>query len=153
MGKRRPSLSADQLGFSFDAPKPAREAAALSGMDRIVASGISQALTGDGRSRWEISGKVSELLSEDVSKLMLDAYASEARGDHNVPMHRALAIIAVTERVDILDAWLRRIGVSALDGDEIKTAKLGHLQRRLAEIKLEIKEIEKTAMPIKRERK
>jgi len=150
MGKRRPSLSADQLIFSFDAPKPARDASALAGLDRMVASGVATALKDDGRSRFEIAGKVSELLHEDVSKFMLDAYAAEARDDHNVPMHRFLAIIAVTERVDILDAILRRIGVACLFGEEINTARLGHLQRQLAEIKTEIREMEKSTHPIKR---
>jgi hypothetical protein len=148
--KRRHSLNPDQLGFSFDAPEPAREVAALAGLDRMVASGISQALNGDSRSRYELAGKVSELLSEDVSKLMLDAYASEARDAHNVPFHRALAIFAVTERIDILDTLLRKIGVSALFGEEIKTARLGHLQRQLAEIKADIRSIEKDAKPIQR---
>lgn len=151
MGKRRPSLSADQLGFSFDAPQPARDAAALAGLDRMVASGISQALTGDGRSRWEIAGKVSELLSEDVSKLMLDAYASEARDGHNVPLHRALAIIAVTNRIDILDAWLRQIGVAALFGEELQTAQLGHIDRQIAELMSKKKTIQKSAKPFQRQ--
>ena len=148
--KRRPSLSADQLIFSFDAPKPARDASALAGLDRMVASGVATALKEDGRSRFEIAGKVSELLHEDVSKFMLDAYAAEAREDHNVPMHRFLAIMAVTERVDILDALLRRIGVACLFGEEINTARLGHLQRQLAEIKSEIRAMEKSTHPIKR---
>ena len=148
--KRRPSLDPAQLGFTFDVPSPARDEASLAGLDRVVASGIAEALKSDGRSRFEIAGKVSELLSEDVSKLMLDAYASEARENHNVPAHRALAIIAVTERVDVLDAWLRRIGVAALFGEELQTAQLGHIDRQIAELQSKKKLIQKSAKPFQR---
>lgn len=150
MPKRRPSLNPDQLGFTFDAPQPARRDADLAGLDRVVASGVSQALREDGRSRPEIAGAMSALLSEPVSGAMLDAYAAEGREDHNISMARALALIAVTDRHDILDYLVRRIGAAILVGDEIRTAQLGHLDRQIAALTEKKKALQKTALPIER---
>lgn len=149
--KRRASLSTDQLVFTFDAPSaPSCAAAELAGLDRMVAAAVGRALGGAGRSRYEIAGLMSELLDEDVSKLMLDGYAAEARGDFNVSVHRFLALIAVTKRYDILDALVRRVGAAILVGDEIHTAQLGHIDRQIAELQAQRKSIAAGARPIKR---
>jgi hypothetical protein len=85
---------------------------------------------------------MSELLDEDVSRWMLDAYASEARDNHNISADRFLALIAVTNRFDILDAAVRRIGAALLVGDEITTAELGNIDRQIAALKTRRKSIE-----------
>lgn len=149
--KRRASLTADQLVFSFDPPRaPSCREADLAGLDRVVAAAVSQALGGAGCSRYEIAGKMSGLLDEDVSKQMLDGYAAEARGDFNVSVHRFLALIAVSKRYDILDALVRRIGAAVLVGEEIHTAQLGHIDRQIAELRVQRKTIEAGARPITR---
>jgi hypothetical protein len=68
---------------------------------------------------------MSDLLDEEVTRFMLDAYASEAREGHNISASRFLALIAVTNRHDILDHILRRIGAAVLVGAEIATARVG----------------------------
>jgi hypothetical protein len=92
---------------------------------------------------------MSELLDEDVSRWMLDAYASEARDNHNISADRFLALIAVTNRFDILDAAVRRIGAALLVGDEIKTAELGNIDRQIAALKTRRKSIEHSAPVVK----
>lgn len=150
--KRRPSLSTDQLVFTFDAPvAPSCVEAGLAGLDRMAAAAVARALREDGRSRYDIAGQMSELLDEDVSKQMLDGYAAEARGDFNCSVHRFLALIAVTKRYDILDAMARRIGAAVLVGEEIHTAQLGHIDRQIAELRAQRKIIEAGARPITRE--
>ena len=131
--KRRASISADQLLFTFDAPRaPVGGDAELAGLDRVVAACVSQALTVVGRSRYDLAGQISALLDENVSKQMLDGYVAEARGDFNISVHRFLALIAVTKRYDILDALVRKIGAAVLVGEEIHTAQLGHIDRQIA---------------------
>jgi hypothetical protein len=110
--KRRPALDPSQLGFTFDEPEPATGAADLAGIDRLIAAGVARALRDESRSRYEVAFAMSELLDEEVSKLMLDAYASEARDNHNISAGRWLAFVAVTQRYDILDHVLRRIGAA-----------------------------------------
>ena len=152
MGKRRPSFDpATQLGFSFDAPARARGEAELAGFDRVLAAKVSAILKDDDRSREVIAAEMTALLAEPVSKLMLDAYASEARDQHNIPAHRLFALIAVTERFDILDAACRRIGAAVMVGEEINAVRLGDLQARRDQIDAEIKKIRGVARPIERE--
>lgn len=152
MNKRRPSLDASQLGFTFDPPAPARRDADLAGLDRVVAASVAIALKEDARSRHEIAGAVSALLDEPVTKTMLDAYASEARGDHNISAARLFSLIAVTERFDLLDAMLRRIGAAVLVGDELHAARLGHLEAQRRKLEAEIKQLRGTAQPIERQK-
>jgi hypothetical protein len=147
--KRRSSLDSSQLGFTFEPPVPATSAADLAGFDRFIAAGVSRALKEDRRSRQEVAWAMSELLAEEISKFMLDAYASEARENHNISADRFLALIAVTNRFDILDAAVRRIGAALLVGDEIKTAELGNIDRQIAGLKVRRKSIEASAPVVK----
>lgn len=153
MKKRRASIDASQLGFTFDPPVPAQRDADLAGLDRVVAASVAEALKGDARSRFEVAGAVSALLDEPVSKLMLDAYASEAREDHNISGARLLAVIAVTERFDLLDALVRRIGAALLVGEELHAARLGHLQAQKDRIDAEIRKLRVATQPIERGRR
>ncbi len=150
MTKRRISTGAIQLGFTFDPPALPRGEAGLAGLERIVSGKVSRALKDDPRSRHEIAGAMSALLDETVSKAMLDAYASEARDLHNISAARFLAMIATTERFDLLDRLCRRIGAAVLQGEEIHTARLGHLKAQRARLDQEIKELRLQVQPIDR---
>jgi hypothetical protein len=150
MGKRRASIDPAQLGFTFDPPSPATEDADLAGLDRVIAAKVAHVLNEDGRSRHEIAGAISALLDETITKLMLDAYASEARDTHNISAARLLALIAVTKRFDVLDALMRRIGAALLVGEELHAARLGSLQAQRALIEQEIKKLSRDVRPIDR---
>jgi hypothetical protein len=149
--KRRPSLDPSQLGFTFEPPEAASMPACLAGLDRFLAAGVGRALKEDTRSRAEIALAMSELLDDEVSKFMLDAYASEARENHNISADRFLALIAVTNRFDILDATVRRIGAALLVGDQIKTAEIGNIDRQIAALKQRRKR-SRAALPWSRSR-
>ncbi len=152
MPKRRPSISEAQIAFTFDPPVPARMPADLAGLDRMVAAAVATALKEDTRPREVVAGAMSALLGEPVTKLMLDAYASEARDQHNIPAHRALALVAVTERFDLLDALARRIGAAILVGEELHAARRGHLQAQLLALKEQIRALDQTPQTIERKR-
>lgn len=148
MNRHRPALNPAQIAFTFDPPSPASAPGDLAGLDRMVASAVARALKDDPRSREEIAGAMSAQLGETVSKLMLDAYASESRDNHNIPVHRALALIAVTKRFDLLDAMVRRIGAAVLIGRDLAVAKRGHLQAQLNQLKDEIRTLDRTLEPM-----
>ncbi len=152
MGKRRASISDAQIAFTFDPPVPATMPADLAGLDRMVAAAVATALKEDVRPREVIAGEMSALLGEPVTKLMLDAYASEARDQHNIPAHRALALVAVTERFDLLDALARRIGAAILVGEELLAARRGHLQAQLLALKDQIRALDQAPQTIERKR-
>lgn len=150
MGKRKPNP--DQLGFAFEPPAPARMPAALAGLERQISQAVSTILHDEERSRAVIAAEVSELLGEDVSKEMLDAYASPAREGHKVPMSRFLALVAVCDRHDVLDLLMRPIGAAILVGEEVHTARLGHLDRQIERLQEERRKI-KARAPLLRERR
>lgn len=139
-----------QLGFTFEPPAPAKAPAELAGLGRVVAGVVSKALKDDPRSRDEVAGALSALLDERVSVDMLNAYASEARDQHSIPLHRALGLIAVTDRHDLLDTLVRRIGAALLVGDELRLARLGHLKAQRVQIDEEMRRLRREVAPIDR---
>jgi hypothetical protein len=150
MGKRRPFAPRGQMAFDFVSPAPPADAGGLANLSRWMASSCGAMLSEDRRQREDIAARLSEMLEEPVSKAMLDAYASEARDGHNVSAARWLGLIVITGRYDLLDAALVKIGARALQGDEMATARLGHLYALRAELDDEIKAVRPLAKPLER---
>lgn len=139
----------DQMGFDFKAPTPSRGVAELAGLERQINELVGTILNSDSRSREVIAAEMSMLLDDEVSRAMLDAYSSPARTEHKVPFSRFCALIVVTDRQDLLDRVMRKIGVGILIGAEVDTARLGHLQQRKAMIDAEIRELKNRAPEIR----
>ncbi|MBF0247148.1 MAG: DNA transposition protein [Alphaproteobacteria bacterium] len=62
----------------------------------LISRGVAETLRNCELPRAEIAEKMSSWLGEDVSANMLDQYASPAKDEHVIPLHRALALIHVT---------------------------------------------------------
>lgn len=143
----------NQLAFAFEAPRPATHAAALAGMDARVARTVGEILVtaaANGKPREIVAAEMSVLLEDEVTKAMLDAYSAPGKENHNISFTRMCALIAVTNRFDLLDRELREIGASVLVGEEIYTARLGHLKSQIAELTAELRAVERMAQPISR---
>lgn len=137
----------DQFGFDFAVPRLATVPAALAGLEKQICSAVGTILNSDQRSRAVLAAEVSELIGESVSVDMLNAYASPAREGHKVCMSRFLALVAVTNRHDVLDQLLRRIGAGLLVGEEVHTARIGQIELRIASLQSELKQM-KAAAPL-----
>lgn len=146
MPKAKPH--SNQLGFSFSEPVPARAAGALAGFEREVNTLVGTILASDSRSRYEIAARMSELLDEDISKSMLDAWSSPAREDHRVPFSRLAALVIATDRQDLLRPVMGKLGVSLLIGAEVETARIGQLEQIIESARREVREIKGRAQPI-----
>lgn len=134
-----------QLGFVFEAPEPAVGQGCLAGLEQRINATVATILASaalDGNSRAVVAAKMADVLGEPVSKEMLDAYASPARTEHRVPASRLLALVAVTGRHDLLDPRLREIGAALLVGEEVQTARLGHVRRQIKELQDELRRLE-----------
>lgn len=140
----------DQLGFLFKAPAPASGDASLAGLEQRICRTVAKILNSDGRSRELIAAEMSRVLDEDITRAMLDAYSSPAREGHKVPASRLFALLAVTGRHDLFDPIMREIGAALLVGEEVHTARIGHLSQKLRELQAELKELQRTA-PVIRE--
>lgn len=84
-----------------------------------IARGVGETLREQRESREEVARQMGEWLGEDVSKNMLDAYASEAREDHTIPYLRLLALVHVTG-----DARLLQLGAELFDRAVIESRYL-----------------------------
>ena len=135
----------DQVAFAFDAPELDERAGVLAGLEQEIAETVGTILASTPMSRFEIAARMSELLGEPIRKLMLDAYASRARTDHKMPMSRFFALVLATKRHDLFDPLVRRIGAGLLVGDEIKTARLGQLDRIIQNAREEKRKLAQTA--------
>jgi hypothetical protein len=141
--KHRPNPG--QIAFAFDPPGAPSGRAALAGLEQRLSQMVSSMLRGDTRPREVLAAEVSVLLDEPVSREMLDAYASPARQQHKVIMSRALALVAVTGRHDLLDPRMREIGAAVLVGEEVHTARVGHLRKQRQQIDAELRQLERQA--------
>lgn len=130
-----------QLGFDFAVPAPPASIGDLAGLERFICETVGSVIASDGRPRELIAADMSLLLDEEVSRAMLDAYSSPARTEHKVPMSRFLALLVVTGRQDLLDPIVRKIGAALLVGEEVKTARLGHLEQRIRELQQEARSL------------
>lgn len=150
-GKRKPSFDARQQVMMFDVPVAAARDGQLEGLDRRVASAVSHILSDCARaglSRYQIASGVSELLQDDVTKLMLDAYSSEARDTHNISVARFLALVSETGSFGVLNSLLSEIGARVIVGEEISTVELGHVQAQLRDLKQREAQLLKIVKPI-----
>lgn len=142
----QPKTHPDQFGFVFDAPINASAAGELAGMERMICEAVGEILNSDGRRREVIAVEMAALLDDDtVTRAMLDAYASPAKDLHRVPMSRFFALIAVTQRHDVFDRLVRKIGAAVLVGGEVMTARLGHLDREIDKLKAEQRRLRASA--------
>lgn len=139
----------NQLPFDFAAPAPSKGVAELAGLERQIAELVGRVLASDPRSREEIAGAMSAVLDDQVSKAMLDAYASGARPDHKVPASRLFALLVVTDRQDLLDPIMRKLGAALLVGDEVKTARLGQVETLIQQLQDERRRLRNDATPIR----
>lgn len=105
MPKRRDTLTLD-LFRDWEPPKVAVSlpAGTVRGgtLATQIARAVSHALSECDQSRYEIAKAMSEYLGQDVSKNMLDAYASQARGEHKITLERLIALIEVTKQYGLL---------------------------------------------------
>ncbi len=146
MAKARAHPGQIDMFGAMPAVDPTRPAS-LAGSRFQTCRAVADILKDDNRSREVIAAEMTVLLEQEVSKAMLDAYTSPGREDHNISFDRMKALIAVTGRVDILDRELRSIGVSAMDGNGLLLAELGHLDRQEAEIRARRRKLQAIAKP------
>lgn len=113
----------------FEVPVPAPELPGRLDFRPQIAHLVSELMRGAEGDRYAIAATVSRLTGKDVSKHMLDAYASELREDHNLPLYLLPALEAACGS-HLLTAWLADVrGGRLLVGREALMADLGRLER------------------------
>lgn len=150
MPKRTPAFDPGQPTFEFE-PRPTLASdGMLTGLDRQVASAVAHVLKDEDRDRYDVAAAMSRILAADVSKSMLDKYASESSDDHNISAGRFLALIAATGRYDVLETLTRRIGCALVVGEEVLTVELGHVAAQIERLQERQRQLKKAAPAITR---
>lgn len=101
--KRRPCTTTGDL-LTWQPPNVAAGFRDVRGHDlrTKIADVVGQVLGSAGMSRADIAQAMSARLGANVSKDMLDAYASPAKEGHQITFERLIALCEVTQSVDAL---------------------------------------------------
>lgn len=92
-----------------------------------IARAVSETLKSSEGSRDEIAVAMTNWLGEDVSRNMLDAYASEAREEQTIPFLRLLALIHATGDVRLLQLGAEMFEHSIVDDKYLPWVEVGQL--------------------------
>ncbi|SED34824.1 hypothetical protein [Pseudomonas anguilliseptica] len=108
-----------------------------------VSEYVSELLKATDLDRYEIAARMSRLSGDDVSKNMLDAWASPARVDHNLPFYRA-ALLEEVCASHLLTNWqVNQRGGRVAYGREALDAELGRLERVASDASRKARELKK----------
>jgi hypothetical protein len=75
---------------------------------------VAEVLRDADMSRGDIADAMGDFMGKPVSKAMLNAYAGQARGDHNISLARAIALVAVTKDARVIGSELEPLGLAVV---------------------------------------
>ncbi len=108
---------------------------------RLISKAISRALKESPMTRAQIAASMSEMLGEDVSAHMLNAYASPAREEHRISLVRFKALARVTGSVWLWEAAVNGDGLTLLQGEEALLAQIGAVEQQKKALDQRLKEL------------
>ena len=104
---------------------------------------MSEILKSSDLDRYEVAARMSRLSGDDVSKNMLDAWASPARADHNLPFYRAALLEEVCASHALTDWQVTLRGGRVAYGRYALNAELGRLERMRDEAARKARELKR----------
>lgn len=108
-----------------------------------VSEYVGELLKATDLDRYEIAARMSRLSGDDVSKNMLDAWASPARADHNLPFYRAALLEEVCASHLLTDWQVALRGGRVAYGRDALLAELGRLERTRDESARQARELKR----------
>lgn len=96
-------------------------------------------------SRYQIAAQISELITRDVTKEMMDKYCAESAEAHRIPAEIIPAFCAVTGSRAPLDLLAQAIGCTLLGPEEAQALEIVRLRMEKAKLEEQIKKLEKKA--------
>ena len=102
----------DLLAWKPSSPAQAFEPEKVraSSLRSMLCRAIALSLKECGRNREQVSAEIGAYLGEPCPKNMLDAYASEARDDHTIPLVKFLGLIHATRDMRLLQVLAGQFG-------------------------------------------
>lgn len=99
-----------------------------------IAKAVGETLKESNTPREEIAARISDWLGENVTRHMLDAYASEAREEHTISVLRLAALIEATGDVRLLQLIAEMFGHSVIEDKYVAWVEIGQLATTKDEI-------------------
>ncbi|WP_319775517.1 hypothetical protein [Breoghania sp.] len=99
-----------------------------------IAQAVALALKECGKPRSVIAEEMSEELGYAVSEATLDAYASQAKESHRIPLERFMALVTVTRCHDLLGFVAEHYGFAVVPQEYADLIELHQLESKRAEI-------------------
>ncbi|WP_439861592.1 hypothetical protein [Pseudomonas sp. MBLB4136] len=127
----------------FEVPQPVLTVPGCGNYAAQVSELVSEMLKGTELDRYEIAARMSRLSGDDVSKNMLDAWASPARADHNLPLYRAALLEEVCASHALTNWQVNLRGGRVAYGREALDAELGRLERVAADASRKARELKR----------
>lgn len=127
----------------FLVPQPVLAAPGLGNYAVQISELVGELLKATDLDRYEIAARMSRLSGDDVSKHMLDAWASPARADHNLPLYRAALLEEVCASHVLTDWQVNLRGGRVAYGREALDAELGRLERVASDASRKAREIKR----------
>jgi len=100
---------------------------------------ITQALKRTKLSRYEVAGKMSELLAKEITKAQIDAWSAESKEGHRFPLSYLPAFCEATGDTTIMKFIAEKCGGFYIENEEAIYTELG----RIEQVKKELTEKEK----------
>lgn len=94
-------------------------------------------------SRYQIAAQISELITRDVTKEMLDKYCAESAEAHRIPAEIIPAFCLITGSRAPLDLLVQAIGCTLLGPEEAQALEIVRLRLEKAKLEEQIKKLEK----------
>jgi len=88
-----------------------------------------------GTDRAQVAERMSEYLGQRVSKSMLDAYASQAREDHAIPLSRFVALLHATGDRRLLELLAEPLGWSVIERRYLPLIELASVREHEDEVR------------------
>ncbi len=127
----------------FEIPQPVLAVPGQGNYSVQVSELVGEMLKASDLDRYEVAARMSRLSGDDVSKAMLDAWASPARLDHNLPFYRA-ALLEEVCASHLLTNWLvSQRGGRVAYGRDALLAELGRLERQRDESARQARELKR----------
>lgn len=127
----------------FVVPQPEHAAPGSANYAFQVAHLVSEVLKAAPADRYDLAAQMSRLSGDEVSKNMLDAWASPARADHNVPFYRVPLLEEVAGTHALTDWLVGKRGGQVAYGLDALNARLGRMMTMKKQLDAQIRELQR----------
>ena len=127
----------------FEVPRPVDPTPASLDTGKELKHLLSKALKQTSKSRYEICARMSELIGNDISISMLNAWTAESREAWRFPLEYAAAFEVVCDTYCITEFLARKRGCKVYVGDEVRQAEIGRLESQMGELAVKLKTLKK----------